>query len=140
VEGPTAPRGAVPTDLSAGAPRRIVVVEDHRDAREGLRVLLELWGHSVEEAGTGEQGLELILASRPDVVLLDLGLPGRDGYAVARAVRSAPGGEALYLVALTGYGQLEDRRRVEAAGFDAHLVKPVDADALARVLTAVRIA
>jgi PAS domain S-box-containing protein len=128
-----------PADPSAQPPRRVVVVEDHQDAREGLRLLLELWGHSVEEASDGEQGLELILAARPDVALLDLGLPGRDGYAVARAIRAAAGGDAIYLVALTGYGQIEDRRRVEAAGFDAHLVKPVDAEALARVLSAVRV-
>jgi CheY-like chemotaxis protein len=116
------------------ASRRILIVEDHQDARESLRILLEAWGHRVEVAAEGRGGLEKVLALRPDITLVDVGLPGLDGYALARAVRAAPGGDAIYLVALTGYGQPEDRRRAEAAGFNAHLVKPVDQEDLLRVL------
>lgn len=116
-------------------PRRVVLVEDHADARASLRILLEMWGHHVVEAEDGLRGCELILSSPPDVAFIDVGLPGRDGYAVAQAIRAHPEGRSIYLVALTGYGQQEDRRRAYEAGFDAHLVKPVDHDALLRLLT-----
>jgi signal transduction histidine kinase/ActR/RegA family two-component response regulator len=115
--------------------RRIVIIEDNRDFRSGLRMLLELWGHRVEEAANGGHGLELVRASRPEIVLVDLGLPDFDGYAVARSVRSAPGGDAILLVAITGYGRPEDRRQAQEAGFDVHLTKPVDAAELAEVLS-----
>jgi PAS domain S-box-containing protein len=118
----------------AGRPRRVALVEDHADARAGLRALLELWGHQVEEAEDGEGGLALLRTWSADVALIDLGLPGLDGYAVARAARAEAGTRGIFLVALTGYGQPDDRRRAEAAGFDAHLVKPVDPDALQRLL------
>jgi signal transduction histidine kinase/ActR/RegA family two-component response regulator len=115
--------------------RHIVLIEDNRDFRYGLRRLLELWGHRVEEAATGGRGLELVRASRPEIVLVDLGLPDLDGYAVARSVRSAPGGNVILLVAVTGYGRPEDRRQAEEAGFDAHLTKPVNAEELAKILS-----
>jgi len=114
--------------------RHILIIEDNRDFRAGLRLLLESWGHRVEEAASGAHGLQVVQFARPDVVLVDLGLPGIDGYAVARAVRSAPGGDAILLVAITGYGSTNDRRRAEAAGFDAHLTKPVSPRELAEVL------
>ena len=114
--------------------RHILIVEDNPDVREILRMLLEGWGHRVEEAETGERGLEIIRHSRPDVVLVDIGLPDLDGCSVARAARSARGGDALLLVAVTGYGGAADRRRTSEAGFDAHLTKPVDASELARIL------
>jgi signal transduction histidine kinase len=117
-----------------GRPRRVALVEDHADARAGLRALLELWGHQVEEAEDGERGLALLRTWSADVALIDLGLPGLDGYAVARAARADAGARRILLVALTGYGQPDDRRRAEAAGFDVHLVKPVDPDALQRLL------
>jgi CheY-like chemotaxis protein len=114
--------------------RHILIIEDNRDFREGLRMLLESWGHRVEEAENGGRGLEIIHVSHPEIVLVDLGLPGLDGYAVARAVRSAPRGDAVLLVAITGYGRPKDRRRAQEVGFNAHLTKPVDPDELARVL------
>ena len=122
--------------VPAGMPtaRSVVLVEDNADARTALQQLLELDGHTVAVAGDGESGLDLILRTRPAVALVDVGLPGIDGYGVARAVRADPGTAGVTLVALTGYGQPADRDRALAAGFDSHLVKPVDQDALARVL------
>jgi CheY-like chemotaxis protein len=111
-----------------------VIVEDNADFREGLRLLLESWGHRVEEAASGAHGLEIVSHARPEVVLVDLGLPGIDGYAVARAVRSTPQADATLLIAITGYGRPEDRQRAESAGFDAHLTKPVQPHELAEVL------
>jgi len=116
------------------APRRIVVVEDNEDVRAGLSTLLELGGHLVEVAADGPSGLATILASRPDVALVDVGLPGLDGYGVARAVRAVPEARGVMLVALTGYGRPEDRVRAAEAGFDAHLVKPIDEQALLAIL------
>jgi CheY-like chemotaxis protein len=114
--------------------RHIVIIEDNRDFRHGLRFLLESWGHRVEEAETGTRGLEIIRGSCPDIVLIDLGLPGLDGYTVAEAVRSVPGGDAVLLVAITGYGGLQVRRRTKDVGFDAHLTKPVNLEALERII------
>jgi CheY-like chemotaxis protein/anti-sigma regulatory factor (Ser/Thr protein kinase) len=125
------PRGEA---FSLDRARHILIIEDNRDFREGLRLLLELGGHRVEEATSGADGLEIVRVARPDVVLVDLGLPGIDGYAVARAVRAAPGGDAVLLVAITGYGRPQDRRQAEEVGFDAHLTKPVNPHELARVL------
>jgi two-component system, sensor histidine kinase len=112
----------------------ILIVEDNADFREGLRLLLESWGHRVVEAASGAEGLELVRLRQPEIVLVDLGLPDLDGYAVARAVRAAPGGDAILLVAITGYGSARDRRRAEDAGFDTHLTKPVSPQELAEVL------
>jgi CheY-like chemotaxis protein len=114
--------------------RHIVIIEDNRDVRDALSVLLASWGHRVEEAETGVRGLEIVLASRPEIVLVDLGLPGLDGYAVAEAVRAAPGGDGVLLVAITGYGEPQVRRRTQEVGFDAHLTKPVDLEALERII------
>ena len=118
--------------------RHILIVDDHPDVREVLRMLLEAWGHRVEEAETGESGLAIVQRSHPDVVLVDIGLPDLDGCTVARAVRSARGGGACLLVAITGYGAAADRRRTSEAGFDAHLTKPLDEDELARILVSER--
>jgi CheY-like chemotaxis protein len=120
---------------STGTARHVLVIEDNADAREMLRMALELDGHRVETAEDGTSGVEAALRSTPDVVLVDIGLPGLDGYAVARRLRAALG-QRVTLVALTGYGQTEDRRRTAEAGFDAHLVKPVDPDVLTRALAA----
>jgi signal transduction histidine kinase/ActR/RegA family two-component response regulator len=118
---------------STGAARHVLVIEDNTDAREMLRMALELDGHRVETAADGVSGVEAALRTTPDLVLVDIGLPGLDGYAVARRLRAALG-HRVTLVALTGYGQSEDRRRTSEAGFDAHLVKPVDPDVLSRAL------
>ncbi len=119
----------------AVSPRRILVVEDHDDSRAGLRVLLELDGHQVAEANDGAQALATTLIFRPDVALIDIGLPGTDGYEVARQIRASSEGREIVLVALTGYGQPEDRERATKAGFNAHLLKPIKADRLAQVLS-----
>ena len=112
----------------------MLVVEDSADARHSLRLLLELAGHEVEAAADGPERARQLRAFRPDVALIDLGLPGMDGYAVARAARERPETRAIRLVAVTGYGQAEDRRRALAAGFDLHVTKPVDASMLDEVL------
>lgn len=120
-----------------GAPspsRSILVIEDHDDAREALCALLELEGHRVRAAATGPRGLEMAREYLPDLALIDIGLPEVDGYEVARRLR-ALGQQCPYLIALTGYGQPEDLKRARDAGFDAHLLKPVDPDALASVLS-----
>jgi len=114
--------------------RRILVVDDNRDAAESMGMLLEQIGHDVEEVHDGHAALAAVEASRPEVVLLDIGLPGLDGYEVARRLRERHGRDGLVLVALTGYGQEEDRRRSEASGMDYHLVKPVDPVALEELL------
>jgi signal transduction histidine kinase len=119
---------------TAAVRRRVLTIEDYPDARDSLRSLLELSGHEVREAADGPTGLELALRLQPDVVLIDIGLPGLDGYGVARRIRSAPQGHLMVLAAVTGYGQPEDRRRAQEAGFDALLVKPVDPDQLTEIL------
>ena len=116
--------------------RRILIVEDNADAREALREALEMAGHEVFEAHSGTSGVESALAKRPEVGLIDIGLPGFDGYEVARRIRSVSEVQGMMLIALTGYGLPEDRRRAEEAGFDAHLVKPLDFEELTKLLTA----
>jgi two-component system, sensor histidine kinase len=111
----------------------VLLVEDNADAREALRVLLELDGYDVEAAGDGPQGIEIARAKTPAVALVDIGLPGIDGYEVAKRLRALPAPPA-FLVALTGYSDPDDRRRAGEAGFDAHVVKPVDPDELTRLL------
>jgi signal transduction histidine kinase/ActR/RegA family two-component response regulator len=118
-------------------PRRIVVVEDNADVRESLRHALELEGHEVHDASDGPLGVAVILRLCPDVALIDIGLPGFDGYQVARRVRASATGKSVHLVALTGYGQPEDRRHALEAGFDTHVVKPVSLDALLAAIDAV---
>jgi len=112
---------------------RILVVDDNPDIRATLHDLLEMQGHQVEVAEDGPQALERVLVSRPDVALVDIGLPGMDGFALARALRQDPEMHTR-LVAMTGYGQAEDRRRALDAGFEAHVVKPVELDDLSRLL------
>jgi signal transduction histidine kinase/CheY-like chemotaxis protein len=114
--------------------RRVLIVEDNADSREMLRELLQMWGHAVETAEDGPQGLRKALSWSPEVALIDIGLPGLDGYQLVEALRRENGADDMFVVALTGYGQKEDRSRALAAGFDAHLVKPVDLDELSRVL------
>jgi signal transduction histidine kinase len=118
------------------ARRRVLVVDDNRDALESLATLMEMAGHDVRTAGDGELALALASEFRPDLILLDLGLPKIDGYEVARRIRAAPWGGEVVLVALTGWGQAADRRRTRETGFDSHLVKPLDLDALTEFLSA----
>jgi CheY-like chemotaxis protein len=110
-----------------------VIVDDNPDIRGMLVELLQLLGYIVEEAGDGPQGLMRIMSSRPEIALVDIGLPGFDGYELARRARQAIGGE-VRLVAMTGYGQTEDRTRAHEAGFDAHLTKPVSVEAIEAVI------
>lgn len=118
--------------------RSILLVEDNADARDALGALLELEGHVVAAAGEGHQALDLVRATDPDIALVDIGLPGIDGYEVARRVRAVDGRRPV-LIALTGYGQPEDRRRASEAGFDGLLVKPVDPTALTTLLATLEI-
>jgi len=108
--------------------RQVVIVEDSEDARASLRKILEQEGHTVHTAVDGPSGLDVIAQVRPDVALIDIGLPGIDGYDLAQQVRST--GLRIYLIALTGYGLAEDRRRAFASGFDAHITKPPQMDRL----------
>jgi CheY-like chemotaxis protein len=125
---------ARPAAPSALRPTRILIVEDNDDARESLRLLLELDGHAVMAAASGEDGLDHAQAAEFAIALVDLGLPGIDGFEVARRLRAMAHGAELRLVAISGYGQPLDRKRAQAAGFDAHLLKPVDTDHLRTVL------
>jgi two-component system CheB/CheR fusion protein len=122
-----------------GTPRSlsILIVEDNADARTTLEMLLEMEGHRVTGAESGGEALERAPAPL-DVALVDIGLPDMDGYEVARRLRMTTHGKGAYLVALTGYGQPEDRQRALEAGFDTHLVKPVDPDDLVKLLAARR--
>jgi signal transduction histidine kinase/ActR/RegA family two-component response regulator len=124
------------TSESRGARQySILVVEDNPDSRELLITLLEARGHHVLSAADGTSGVEAALEHRPDVLLIDIGLPLLDGYGVAQRVRAALGGEP-YMIAVTGYGQPDDRRRALAAGFDLHLTKPLDIARLDVLLSA----
>jgi CheY-like chemotaxis protein len=109
----------------------VLIVEDNADGRETLRTLLEAWGHQVEVAADGLEGIQKALAGQPQVALVDIGLPLLDGYQVAEQLRAILG-HAVFLVACTAYGRPEDRQRAFKAGFDVHLTKPVDLDELAR--------
>jgi len=126
---------AVPQEVPGGeetelpqhtGPRRVLLIDDNRDAVESMTVLLELWGHEVRIAYNGPDALTLAAEFRPDAALLDIGLPGMTGYEVAQRLRQLPGWRAVMLVAVTGYGQDEDLRRSREAGFDHHLTKPVE--------------
>jgi CheY-like chemotaxis protein len=116
----------------------VLIVEDNPDGRESMCELLEIWGHQVELAENGPQGVEKAFSLRPDVALVDIGLPGLDGNEVARRIRSTLGPQQICLIAMTGYGQPEDRRRALQAGFDNYLIKPVDPSRLATLLEELR--
>jgi CheY-like chemotaxis protein len=118
--------------------RRIVIVEDNADSREMLRALLELQGHDVEDAPDGLTGVALVLRLHPDVAFVDVGLPGIDGYEVARRIRADRAGRAVCLVVLSGYGLPEDQERSRRAGFDAHLVKPFQPAKVSEILRSIR--
>ncbi len=131
--------GAAPAAANGPAGgRRVLIVEDNPDGRETLRMMVEMWGHQVEAAADGQQGVEMALALRPEAALVDIGLPVLDGYQLARRVRAELGRD-IFLIALTGYGQPHDHRRAFEAGFDAHLVKPADPDELRRLLEQVAV-
>ena len=134
------PTGGVSGIKGEGEPRprpagkRILVVEDNRDSADSLRLLLELSGHEVAVAYSGHDGVQAAEQYQPDVVLCDIGLPGLDGYGVARKLRDNPTTATARLIAVTAYGHDEDRRRSHEAGFDLHVVKPVEPAALGKLL------
>ena len=120
------------------SPRRVLVVDDNEDAAQSLARLLTRWGHEVQTTYDGPSALEVALSQRPEVVLLDIGMPGMDGYEVARRLRAQREFEAIPLAAITGYGQEDDRRRSRQAGFDHHFTKPVDPGELRGFITSSR--
>ena len=115
-------------------PVRILIADDNRDAADTMGMLLELGGHEVIVAHSGNQALELGRQRRPDVVILDIGMPDINGYEVARTARNEDWGKIAYMIALTGWGQADDKERARMAGFDRHLTKPVDPDLVEEIL------
>jgi CheY-like chemotaxis protein len=126
-----------PSSFAFHPSRKVLVVDDNVDAADSLAMLLRLVGQEVRVAYDGPSALALAEAAPPAVAFLDLGMPRMDGYELARAFRTHPSLKGVTLVALTGWGQPEDRRRTREAGFDQHLVKPVEAEALHRVLAGI---
>jgi len=133
-EGPGQPRREEKSHPSTALRRRILVVDDNVDAAESLALLLQLKGHEVQVAHDGPTALKTAVQFRPEAVLLDIGLPRMDGYQVAQQIREQSWGSNVLVVALTGYGQDEDRQRSAAAGFNAHLIKPVGLEVLSQLL------
>ncbi len=119
---------------SSPTARRVLIVEDDIDSQQALAELIEMWGHQVFVASDGPSGVDAALSNAPDIAFVDIGLPVIDGCEVARRVRSAPEGQHVVLVALTGYGDSEQKARSLASGFDAHLVKPCDIDRLVELI------
>jgi CheY-like chemotaxis protein len=119
-------------------PRRVLIVDDNEDAANSLAMILNLGGHETVSVYTAVDALRRAASFRPDVVLLDIGLPGMDGYEVAQKLRELPGLRDIRLVAVTGYGRSDDRIRARDAGFDDHLTKPVEFAALERTLAGIR--
>jgi len=120
------------------AGRRILIVDDNLDGAASLALLLEEGGHETHQAHDGLAAVEAAARLRPDAVLLDIGLPRLNGYEVCRRMRQQPWGKKLLIIALTGWGQEEDRQRSHEAGFDTHLVKPVDHEVLTRLLASLQ--
>ena len=116
---------------------RILVVDDNEDSAQSLAMLLRITGNETFIAHDGQAALDAASKHHPDVVLLDIGLPALNGYEVARRIRSQPWGKEIVLIALTGWGQEDDRSASRGAGFDAHLVKPVNHEELTRLLAAI---
>jgi CheY-like chemotaxis protein len=130
------PGAARDGEVAAVAPLKILVVDDNKDGATSLALLLKLTGHTSRAAHSGPDGLRVAGEFRPDVIFLDIGLPGMSGYEVARKLRQDAALKGTTIVALTGWGSEEDRRKSREAGCDEHLTKPVDADAVRRVLAA----
>ena len=137
IRQPLEEAGDTATADHANKPRvglKLLVVDDNRDAADSCSALMELCGHHVQTAYSGQQALELAEVFRPHALLLDIGLPDVDGYQLAKTIRAAPWGERIVLIALTGWGQEQDRRRAMDAGCDYHLTKPVDPDSVESLL------
>jgi CheY-like chemotaxis protein len=127
-------QSAPPVEANAAATRCVMVVDDNADAAESLALLLEAEGHRVVVEYDGRGAIEKARTHMPDVFLLDIGLPGMDGFELARELRKFPQADDAVFIALTGYGQEDDRKRSHDAGFDHHLVKPVEPSALVDLL------
>jgi CheY-like chemotaxis protein len=125
---------AVAGQVEAAGRRRILVVDDNADAADMMKTLLELHGHEVRVAYDGLSALATVSEFKPEIGLFDIGLPSMNGYELARRVRQDAAIPEIYLVAVTGWGQEEDRRRARASGFDAHLTKPADPEELQRLI------
>ena len=123
-----------PAEANAADTREVLIADDNLDAASSLALLLELAGHRVHTARDGQEALEVAERTRPDVAILDIGMPGLNGYQVASAIRSRPWGRAVRLIALTGWGQHEEQQRARSAGFDHHCTKPTDPEALFALL------
>jgi len=123
--GPSETAPVVSTTANGNSRRRILIVEDNEDASASLEMLLRIEGQEVHRAKDGKTALQVALEIAPEMVLLDIGLPDMDGYEIIRRLRASTGALRPVVVALTGYGQAEDRRRTKEAGFDHHLTKPV---------------
>ena len=128
-----APAAAAPAPLGP-VPRKVLIADDNRDAADTLAALLRLDGHQTELSFDGEAALGAYSSFEPDVCLFDIGMPGRSGYELARAIRALPGGQRPLLIAITGWGQESDRQQALRAGFDHHLTKPVDPQQLAELI------
>jgi CheY-like chemotaxis protein len=127
----------VETPVPSAPHRRILIVDDNEDGATSLAMLLNLGGHETFIAHDGGEALEAFERIHPDVALLDIGLPVFNGYEVARKIREQPSGRDVLLIAVTGWGQENDRSRSREAGFDAHLVKPVDHAELMKILSSI---
>jgi CheY-like chemotaxis protein len=120
--------------MEPSAPRRIVVADDNEDSAQSFAMLLSFSGHEVRIAHDGTEALDAMRDFRPDVAFLDIGMPGLTGYEVAEAVRAEPWGREVKLIAVTGWGQADDKLRAHTAGFDQHLIKPIDPAEVDRLL------
>jgi CheY-like chemotaxis protein len=120
--------------MGQAAPRRIVIADDNEDSAQSFAMLLSFSGHEVKIAHDGAEALDAVRSFRPDVAFLDIGMPVLTGYEVAQAVRAEPWGSEVTLIAVTGWGQPDDKQRAHTAGFDRHLVKPIDPDEVDRLL------
>jgi DNA-binding response OmpR family regulator len=124
--------------LEGTPPLKILVVDDNRDAAVTLQMLMNMYGHDAVLAHDGDEACRVAESYRPDVILLDIGLPTMNGYDACRTIRQSSWGQAMTIIALTGWGKDEDRRKSDEAGFDGHLVKPVHSEALMATLAAAR--
>ena len=137
-QAPHAPAAAVRDAGEDGGKMRVLVVDDNCDAADSLSALLEFDGFDAAAVYDGRSALAMVQAAPPDMIIMDLGMPGMDGYETARAIRNQPGAERILMLALTGWGQNDARQRTEEAGFDHHLVKPVELDQIVRLAGAHR--
>jgi CheY-like chemotaxis protein len=132
---PETGRGTLPLTTMSGPGKRVLLVDDNEDARELLGGLLEMQGYQIEVSGDAPEALEIAARWQPQIIVLDLGLPGIDGWELARQLRQLDGLAQVRIIALTGYGSERDRDRSREAGIDTHLLKPVEISQLVRAFT-----